>query len=77
MHHATDSTYHGLFYTNHGEVAETRNGSTMKDRSNNPLSHEQMFYHRATFCCFVGRSTNEIGIFILYVLTHFEFLDYL
>ena len=37
--HRQDSTYHSLCYTSRGALAGTRdklNGSTMKDRSNDP-----------------------------------------
>ena len=40
-----------LCYASRGALAGNEkwlNGSTMMDRSNNPLHHEQMFYHGAT-----------------------------
>ena len=49
--HRQDSTYHGLCYTSHGALAETRNssiGSTMKDRSDDYHTMNEHSYHRAT-----------------------------
>ena len=34
--HRQNSTYHGLCYISRGALAGTRNGSTMKDRSDDP-----------------------------------------
>ena len=36
-----DSTCHGLWYTSRGALAGTRNGSTMKDRSDNRTHDER------------------------------------
>ena len=43
--HRQDKTYHSLCYTSCGALVGTRSmlsGSTMKNRSNNPLHHEGM-----------------------------------
>ena len=45
--HRQDSTYHGLCYTSHGAQAGTRN-SPMKDRSDDPLHHEQTLLPRSS-----------------------------
>ena len=46
QHHRQDITYHGLCYTSRAALAETRNGSTMKDRSDDQLHHERTILPR-------------------------------
>ena len=47
--HRQDTTYHGLWYTSRGWNEKLLNGSTMKDRSDDPSHHERMLnYHGAT-----------------------------
>ena len=41
--HIQDSTCHGLCYISRGALAGTRNGSTMKDRSDDPLLYQRTF----------------------------------
>ena len=45
--HRQDNTYHSLCYTSCGALVGTRNGSTMKDRSNDPSHHERTLLPRS------------------------------
>ena len=45
--HRQDNTYHGLCYTSRGALVGMRNGSTMKDRSDDPSHHERTLLPRS------------------------------
>ena len=49
--HIQDNTYHGLYYTSRGALADKRNSQwvdPMKDRSDDPPHHERTLYLRGT-----------------------------
>ena len=51
-----DSTYHNLCFTSSGALVGTRNGSNMRDRSDDPSHYERTLYYGATsrsVCVFV------------------------
>ena len=50
--HREDNTYHSLCYTSCGASSGTRN-SSMGQRINPSLHHEQILYHAATSCSYV------------------------
>ena len=80
--HRQNNTYNSLCYTSRGALAGTRNGSTMKDRSDDPSHHERTLLPRSYISLLNhNRGTMQINVLsvimlhkTLLIITIFSFL---